>query len=118
MPNAHEGYVSWEKAETIRKIVSSNVVVNVEHDATGHALKAGTEQIDQFKPQRASWRQNGAFSRRETVGCDIKSVPDTGRRPQAIFKAGSLRSTSRSSQSSWPLAIANIRARIMSRSCA
>jgi hypothetical protein len=25
-------------------------VVNVEHDAAGHALKAGTEQIDQFKP--------------------------------------------------------------------
>ena len=47
-------------------------------------------------------------------GCDIKSVPDTGRRPHAIFKAGSLRSTSRSSQSSWPLAIANIRARVMS----
>jgi hypothetical protein len=25
-------------------------VVNVEHDAARHALKAGTEQIDQFKP--------------------------------------------------------------------
>ena len=25
MPNAHEGYVSWDKAETIRKMVSSNV---------------------------------------------------------------------------------------------
>ena len=25
MPNAHEGYVSWEKAETIRTMVSSNV---------------------------------------------------------------------------------------------
>src|SRR5256886_11884373 len=37
-------------------------------------------------PMRASWRQNGAFSRRESVGCDIKSVPDTGRRPHAIFK--------------------------------
>jgi Recombinase len=24
MPNAHEGYVSWEKAEAIRKMVSSN----------------------------------------------------------------------------------------------
>jgi hypothetical protein len=41
---------------------------------------------------RASWRQHGAFSRREGVGCDIKSVPDTGSRPHAIFKAGSLRS--------------------------
>src|SRR4051812_46139668 len=25
MPNAHEGYISWEKAETIRKMVNSNV---------------------------------------------------------------------------------------------
>ena len=25
MPNAHEGYVSWERAEAIRKMVSSNV---------------------------------------------------------------------------------------------
>ena len=25
MPNAHEGYISWEKAETIRNKVSSNV---------------------------------------------------------------------------------------------
>src|ERR1700746_651490 len=25
-------------------------VVNVEHDAAGYALEAGTEQIDQFKP--------------------------------------------------------------------
>jgi hypothetical protein len=23
--NAHEGYISWEKAETIRKMVNSNV---------------------------------------------------------------------------------------------
>ena len=26
MPNAHEGYVSWERAEAIRKKVSSNVL--------------------------------------------------------------------------------------------
>ena len=25
MPNAHEGYVSWERAEAIRTMVSSNV---------------------------------------------------------------------------------------------
>src|SRR5207253_6374750 len=29
MPNAHEGYVSWEKAETIRKMVSSNVPTKI-----------------------------------------------------------------------------------------
>ena len=33
MPNAHEGYVSWEKAETIRKMVSSNVPTSHHHGA-------------------------------------------------------------------------------------
>jgi hypothetical protein len=43
MPNAHEGYVSWEKAETIRKMVSSNVPTSRHHGAPNHgdALLAG-----------------------------------------------------------------------------
>ena len=43
MPNAHEGYVSWEKAETIRKMVSSNVPTSCHHGAPKHggALLAG-----------------------------------------------------------------------------
>jgi hypothetical protein len=43
MPNAHEGYVSWEKAETIRKMVSSNVPSSRHHGAPKHgdALLAG-----------------------------------------------------------------------------
>ena len=43
MPNAHEGYVSWEKAETIRKMVSSNVPTSHHHGAPKHgdALLAG-----------------------------------------------------------------------------
>jgi DNA invertase Pin-like site-specific DNA recombinase len=43
MPNAHEGYVSWEKAETIRKMVSSNVPTSRHHGAPKHgdALLAG-----------------------------------------------------------------------------
>jgi Recombinase zinc beta ribbon domain len=42
-PNAHEGYVSWEKAETIRKMVSSNVPTSRHHRAPKHgdALLAG-----------------------------------------------------------------------------
>jgi hypothetical protein len=36
MPNAHEGYVSWEKAETIRKMVSSNVPTSRHHGAPKH----------------------------------------------------------------------------------
>jgi DNA invertase Pin-like site-specific DNA recombinase len=43
MPNAHEGYVSWEKAEVIRKMVSSNVSTSRHHGAPKHgdALLAG-----------------------------------------------------------------------------
>ena len=43
MPNAHKGYVSWEKAETIRKMVSSNVPTSRHHGAPKHgdALLAG-----------------------------------------------------------------------------
>src|ERR1700729_2926040 len=43
MPNAHEGYVSWERAEAIRKMVSSNVPTGQHHGAPKHgdALLAG-----------------------------------------------------------------------------
>jgi DNA invertase Pin-like site-specific DNA recombinase len=43
MPNAHEGYVSWERAEAIRKMVSSNVPTGRHHGAPKHgdALLAG-----------------------------------------------------------------------------
>jgi hypothetical protein len=43
MPNAHEGYVSWERAEAIRMMVSSNVPTGRHHGAPKHgdALLAG-----------------------------------------------------------------------------
>lgn len=43
MPNAHEGYLSWEKAEAIRTMVSSNVPTSRHHGAPKHgdALLAG-----------------------------------------------------------------------------
>src|SRR5215510_3170019 len=43
MPNTHEGYVSWDKAEAIRKMVSSNVPTSRHHGAPKHgdALLAG-----------------------------------------------------------------------------
>ena len=43
MPNVHEGYVSWEKAEAIRKMVSSNISTSRHHGAPKHgdALLAG-----------------------------------------------------------------------------
>ena len=36
MPNAHEGYVSWERAEAIRAMVSSNVPTSRHHGAPKH----------------------------------------------------------------------------------
>ena len=43
MPNTHDGYVSWEKAEAIRKMVSSNIPSSRHHGAPKHgdALLAG-----------------------------------------------------------------------------
>jgi hypothetical protein len=43
MPNAHEGYVSWEKAEAIRRMVSDNIPTSRHHGAAKHgdALLAG-----------------------------------------------------------------------------
>ncbi|MEA2771873.1 MAG: hypothetical protein QOD93_4835 [Acetobacteraceae bacterium] len=43
IPDAHEGYVSWERAEAIRKMVSDNVPTGRHHGAPKHgdALLAG-----------------------------------------------------------------------------
>jgi DNA invertase Pin-like site-specific DNA recombinase len=43
VPNSHEGYVSWDKPEAIRKMVSSNVPTSRHHGAAKHgdALLAG-----------------------------------------------------------------------------
>jgi hypothetical protein len=43
MPNAHEGYVSWENFEAIRKMVSANMCTSSHHGAPKHgdALLAG-----------------------------------------------------------------------------
>jgi hypothetical protein len=43
MANAHEGYVSWDEAEAIRKMVSSKVPTSRHHGAPKHgeALLAG-----------------------------------------------------------------------------
>lgn len=42
-PNAHEGYISWEKAEAIRNMVSNNIPTSRHHGAPKHgdALLAG-----------------------------------------------------------------------------
>src|SRR6202795_585191 len=47
--------------------------------------------------RRIRSRRFGAFSQRETVGCEHRSRPVSGKRPHASLKAGSNRSRSRSS---------------------
>src|SRR5262249_33908796 len=46
MPNAHEGYVSWEKAEAIRKVVSNNVPTSLPkaHSTAPGRAWVGSEQ--------------------------------------------------------------------------
>ena len=43
MPDAHEGYVSWERAEAIRRMISDNIPTSRHHGAPKHgdALLAG-----------------------------------------------------------------------------
>ena len=50
-------------------------------------------------PSRISARRSGAFSSRDSVGCEARSASLSGNRPQASLKAGSRRSVSRSSAS-------------------
>jgi len=57
-----------------------------------------------------------ADSNRDSVGCEHRFAPVSGSRPQASLKAGSARKASRSSASSYPQAIAKMRARTMSAS--
>ena len=39
IPNAHEGYVSWENAEAIRKMVRDNVPTSRHHGAPSMAMR-------------------------------------------------------------------------------
>ena len=75
-------------------------VVDVQHDAPGTREKLAQNRSIIPSAMRASECQDGAFSRRDSVGWDMRSLPVSGRRPHAILKAGSMRSASRSSQSS------------------
>ena len=63
---------------------------------------------------RITSRKVGAFSMRDTVGWEHRSSPLSGNRPHASLNAGSERSMSRSSASSYPVAMASARARTMS----
>ena len=53
IPEAHEGYVSWERAEAIRKMVSDNVPTSRHHGAPKHgdALLAGLGPLPAVRPQ-------------------------------------------------------------------
>ena len=60
----------------------------------------GAISVDQGVGHTHDFAQGGAFSQRDTVGCEQRSVPLSGNRPQASLKPGSQRRWSRSSASS------------------
>ena len=53
MPNAHEGYVSWEKAEAILRMVSDNIPTSRHHGAPKHgdALLGRACPLPALRPQ-------------------------------------------------------------------
>ena len=53
MPGAHEGYVDWERAEAIRRMVSDNVPTSRHHGAPkhGHALLVGLGALPALQPE-------------------------------------------------------------------
>src|SRR4051794_15300099 len=75
-------------------------VVDIENDRRGLALVRRNPLIDQGIVRRITSFSEGAFSSRDRVGCEHKSAPESGSRPQANLNAGSVRRKSRSSASS------------------
>ena len=53
IPRAHEGYVSWERAEAVRKMVSDNVPSSRHHGApkAGDALLSGLFAMPALRPE-------------------------------------------------------------------
>src|SRR5262249_526146 len=70
MPNAHEGYVSWDKADALRKIVSRNVPTGRHHGAPKHgdALWAGLLRCRRCG-RKLTLRYSGAQHHIPRYGC-------------------------------------------------
>ena len=79
-PNAHEGYVRWEKAETIRKMVSSNVPTGGHHGAPKHgdALLAGLRRCRRCG-RKLTLRYSGAKHHIPRYSCSHSMSPQSGR---------------------------------------
>jgi len=79
MPNAHEGYVSWEKAEAIRKMVSSNISTSHHHGAPKHgdALLAGLLRCRRCG-RKLTLRYSGAQHRRPWRHCSGRLCRNRG----------------------------------------
>src|SRR3954447_8305154 len=71
-------------------------VVDVQHHGLGRLLIAPAPDVDERVSERMISRNVGAFSQREMVGCEQRSLPVSGRRPHASLKAESQRSRSKS----------------------
>ena len=66
-PGAHEGYVDWERAEAIRRMVSDNVPASRHHGAPKHgdALLAGLSSVKRWNTPYRPVRFSGATSESE-----------------------------------------------------
>ncbi|MER9424717.1 recombinase family protein [Mesorhizobium sp. M0317] len=51
IPDAHEGYVSWERAEEIRKMVSDNVPASRHHGAPKHGDALRPFPLQKVRPE-------------------------------------------------------------------
>ena len=68
--------------------------------AAGGAGKERQKVSTSAAVMRATSMRDGAFSRRLMVGCEQRSRPLSGARPEASLNRGSVRSASQSSASS------------------
>lgn len=105
-----------EERELLMPVYDIAGVVDIENDRRGLPFIGGHPLIDDAHVSRIASFSEGAFSNRDGVGCEHRFAPVSGSRPQASLKAGSARKASRSSASSYPQAIAKMRARTMSAS--
>ena len=73
---------------TMRDIAS---IVDIECDGLRGRGVTGAIEIDEDAAQLQNFAQSRGVSQRDMVGCEHRSFPVSGNRPQASLKAGSLR---------------------------
>ena len=85
--------VRIEQRELLMPLHDIERVVDVEGDRRGRAFIRVHPLVDERIAQPDRVLREGAFSRRDSVGCEQRSRSVSGNRPQASLKAGSARET-------------------------